>query len=109
MLAKSFPTGYNSLLARTSKQVAASYALLDPSRAAHASLEGYLYQAWLGVERWLDLGPDEALRCEGDEDLDRLLIDGAGGVSEQVKSLTGGVNVRDEVVKGTLRRFTRPR
>lgn len=79
--------------------------LVEPSRAAHASLGGYLYQVYLGVERWLDLGPDEVLRCEGDEDLDRLLLDGSGGVSEQVKALTGKINLRDEVMKGTLRRF----
>jgi tetratricopeptide (TPR) repeat protein len=79
--------------------------LVAPERSAHASLEGYLYQTWLGVERWLELGEGEALRCEGDEDLDRLFLDGSGGTSEQVKALTGGVNVRDEVVKATLRRF----
>jgi hypothetical protein len=66
--------------------------LLDPSRAAHASIRGYLYQAWLGVERGLELGDDEVLRCEGDEDLDRLLRDGSGSWSEQVKAYTGKIN-----------------
>jgi hypothetical protein len=77
--------------------------LLAPERAAHASLEGYLYQSWLAVEAWLGLAEGEVLRCEGDEDLDRFLLDGSESI--QVKSLTGSVNVRDEVVKGTLRRF----
>ncbi|HYG63576.1 MAG TPA: hypothetical protein VEL74_13425, partial [Thermoanaerobaculia bacterium] len=79
--------------------------VLDPSRSAHASIQGYLYQAYLGVERWLELKEDEVLRCEGDEDLDRLLRDGSGGWSEQVKAYTGDVNIRDEVVQDTLRRF----
>jgi hypothetical protein len=77
--------------------------LLDPSRAAHASIRGYLYQAWLGVERWLNLRDDEVLRCEGDEDLDRLLRDGSGGWSEQVKVLSSGVT--NQVVQKTLRQF----
>jgi hypothetical protein len=55
--------------------------LVDPKRSAHATLRGYLYQACLGVVRWLDLADGEALLCEGDEDLDRLLR--GGGVSEQ--------------------------
>jgi hypothetical protein len=46
---------------------------LRPERSAHASIRGYLYQACLGVERWLYLEENEALLCEGDEDLDRLV------------------------------------
>ena len=54
--------------------------LRAPRRSAHASIRGYLYQALLGVERWLELGSGEgpggaadALLCEGDEDLDRVI------------------------------------
>ncbi len=77
--------------------------LVDPRRSAHASIRGYLYQACLGAKRWLELKEDEALLCEGDEDLDRLLLDGSGGLSEQVKALEGDVNIRE--LRDTLRHF----
>ena len=86
--------------------IPATLALVDPKRAAHATLRGYLYQACLGVVRWLDLGQDEALLCEGDEDLDRL-ISGAGGVSEQVKAYSGGLGIADRAVVESLRQFLR--
>jgi hypothetical protein len=52
--------------------------LLHPERAAHATIRGFLYQTCLGVQRWLELAPDEVLVCEGDEDLDRLIRGGGG-------------------------------
>jgi len=36
-----------------------------PQRSAHASIRGYLYQASLGVVRWLGPGEGEVLVCEG--------------------------------------------
>lgn len=80
--------------------------LLDERRSAHASIRGYLYQTCLGVLRWLDLKPDEVLLCEGDEDLDRFLLDGVA-VSEQVKAYTGGLSITDRVVRDSLRNFLR--
>ena len=80
--------------------------LLDERRSAHASIRGYLYQACLGVLRWLDLKPNEVLLCEGDEDLDRFLL-GGGAVSEQVKAYTGGLSITDRVVRDSLRNFLR--
>lgn len=83
--------------------------LLRPERSAHASIRGYLYQACLGVERWLALGDGEALLCEGDEDLDRLVRGAAGAgpttssISEGVKDLPG--DARPRVVRETLRNF----
>ncbi len=77
--------------------------LVDPKRSAHASIRGYLYQACLGAKRWLELNENEALLCEGDEDLDRLLLDGGGGLSEQVKALQGDVNIRE--LRDTLSHF----
>ena len=85
--------------------IPATPTLVDPKRSAHATLRGYLYQACLGVVRWLDLGEDEALLCEGDEDLDRL-ISGAG-VSEQVKAYSGGLGIADRAVVESLRQFLR--
>ncbi len=86
--------------------IPAAPALVDPKRSAHATLRGYLYQACLGAVRWLDLGDDEALLCEGDEDLDRL-ISGADGVSEQVKAFSGGLGIADRAVVESLRQFLR--
>ncbi len=80
-----------------------------PERSAHASIRGYLYQVCLGVKRWLELEPRQVLLCEGDEDLDRLLLGKPGepgkSISEQVKALSGTVNIRDQVVLETLRNF----
>src|SRR4029079_16763925 len=80
--------------------------LLDERRSAHASIRGYLYQTCLGVLRLLHLQPDEILLCEGDEDLDRFLLDGRA-VSEQVKAYTGGLSLTDRVVRDSLRNFLR--
>jgi hypothetical protein len=79
--------------------------LVDPKRSAHATLRGYLYQACLGVVRWLDLADGEALLCEGDEDLDRLLRDGV--VNEQVKAYSGRLGIADQAVVESLRQFLR--
>ena len=82
------------------------FEILRPERSAHASIRGYLYQVCLGVKRWLQLDPGQVLLCEGDEDLDRLLLDASGiSIHEQVKALTGAVNIRDRVVFETLRNF----
>jgi len=78
--------------------------LLHPERAAHATIRGFLYQTCLGALRWLELGPEEVLVCEGDEDLDRL-IRGGGGVSEQVKAYSGSLGLGDRAVSDSLRNF----
>ena len=78
--------------------------LLRPERAAHSTIRGYLSQACLGVQRWLELGPEEVLLCEGDEDLDRRIL-GGGGVSEQVKASSGSLGLSDRVVRESLRNF----
>jgi len=91
--------------------------LRAPRRSAHASIRGYLYQALLGVERWLELGSGEgpggaadALLCEGDEDLDRVIRGEGDGrariqTSEQVKDYSGSLGISDRVVRETLARF----
>jgi tetratricopeptide (TPR) repeat protein len=78
--------------------------LLHSERAAHATIRGFLYQTCLGVVRWLELGSGEVLICEGDEDLDRLIL-GGGGVSEQVKAYTGSLGLGDRAVSESLRNF----
>ena len=81
--------------------------LLRPKRSAHASIRGYLYQTCLGVLRWVQLGDDELIVFEGDEDLDRLLLGDAEapGVSEQVKAYDGALRLSDPVVRESLRNF----
>jgi len=85
--------------------IPATPSLVDPKRSAHATLRGYLYQACLGVVRWLDLKDGEALLCEGDEDLDRLLR--SGTLSEQVKAYSGRLGIADQAVVDSLRQFLR--
>lgn len=75
-------------------------------RSAHATIRGYLYQTCLGVQRWLDLQPDEFLVCEGDEDLDRHLLDGTV-VSEQVKAYSNRLGLGDQAVLDSLFNFLR--
>jgi hypothetical protein len=54
--------------------------LLYPERVAGATIRGYLTQAHYSVLRWLALGANEAILCEGDEDIDRYLVDSSGTV-----------------------------
>ncbi len=76
--------------------------LLHPRRSAHASIRGYLYQACLGAQRWLELEEGQALLCEGDEDLDRLLR-GGERILEQVKLRSA--EVAEALVLESLRNF----
>jgi tetratricopeptide (TPR) repeat protein len=85
--------------------IPATPTLVDPKRSAHATLRGFLYQACLGVVRWLDLVDGEALLCEGDEDLDQLLRDGT--LCEQVKHYSGRLGIADQAVVESLRQFLR--
>lgn len=73
-------------------------------RSAHASIRGYLYQTCLGVLRWLHLQPNEVLICEGDEDLDRYLLDGTV-VCEQVKAYSGRLGLGDRAILDSLTSF----
>jgi tetratricopeptide (TPR) repeat protein len=77
-----------------------------PSRSARVGIHGFLYQTYIGILRWLDLGDDEVLVIEGDEDLDRLFDHGSiAGVSERVKAYHGRLGVRDQTVRDSLRAF----
>ena len=63
-------------------------------RAAFGSIRGYLYQSWVGVERWLSLGEGELLVVEGHEDIDRRVMSGdAPDVYEQVKHYDRDVSI----------------
>jgi len=79
---------------------------VQPRRSAHATIRGYLYQASLGVLRWLDLKEGELLLCEGDEDLDRILLDeGPARVLEQVKHLDRAISFVDRPVEESVAGF----
>ncbi len=81
--------------------------LLHPKRAAHAAIRGYLYQAAVAVERWLDLADGEVLLCEGDEDLDKLMLAGGAGESEQLKSYSGRLGWGSKAVGESVINFLR--
>ncbi len=77
----------------------------DPRRTACSAIAGYLYQAAWTVQRWLELGADDVLLCEGDEDLDRRLRGNPqAGLSEQVKHYQK-LDARD--FRGILANFVR--
>ncbi len=80
--------------------------LYFPSRSATASLRGYVYQALVTGLRWIRLEPGEILVCEGDEDLDRLLLDGTWE-GEQIKALAGRVTARSRSVRDSVMWFAR--
>jgi hypothetical protein len=69
--------------------------LLHPERVAAATIRGYLTQAYYAVQCWLDLAPGEVLICEGNEDIDRLLLNGDGlpvkVQQQQIKDLTQSI------------------
>ncbi len=78
---------------------------IHPQRSAHRSIHGYLYQAALGVLRWLSLEDGELLICEGDEDLDRIVLDDAGKadrICEQVKAYSDSITMAQESIRDTV-------
>jgi hypothetical protein len=83
--------------------------IMNPERAADATIAGYLYQAMVSVLRWLELGENEVLLCEGDEDADKLIIrDGKltrSGVSEQMKHYSSRLGPDSESVRTSIKNF----
>lgn len=83
--------------------------ILDESRVASASIRGYLAQAYVTVLQWLDLAPNELLLCEGNEDIDRLVLDNSGkpveSIFTQVKDVTSRLSARDSVVRESICNF----
>src|SRR5262245_55067059 len=84
---------------------AASDHLLQPQHSAHAPIRGYLYQSCLSALRWLHLGRNEIIVFEGDEDIDRFILHRNLAVYEQMKDLTGPIDIRHESVRKTLTNF----
>lgn len=68
----------------------------DPQRQACDSLSGYIYQIWVSVHAWLELGDEEVLYLEGAEDIDRVY--GNGVETIQVKNLEANLTLRSKSV-----------
>ncbi len=85
------------------------WTLRDPQRAANDTIRGYLEQAHWTVLRWVDLDESEVLVCEGNEDIDRFLIDEQGRVvrvtEEQIKALSDRVSARSAPVYESIFNF----
>ncbi|MFG0318920.1 MAG: ATP-binding protein, partial [Planctomycetota bacterium JB042] len=73
-------------------------------RSAHASIRGYLFQAWVTVRRWLDLADGERLVCEGAEDIDLVAPDGTL-TFEQVKDYSEKLRLSTRSVKRCLSEY----
>lgn len=58
----------------------------DPKRQAIASLQGYAYQIWQSLYRWLHLRTDQALVLEGAEDIDLMGLGKASNPSEGIRA-----------------------
>ncbi len=78
--------------------------LRNPKRVASASIRGYYYQFLCTLERWLDLGDNEILWCEGNEDIDTSIASKA--IEEvQVKHLASNLTDASGTITVTLLRF----
>ncbi|HCH5818798.1 TPA: hypothetical protein NK012_000474 [Vibrio parahaemolyticus] len=81
----------------------------DISRAANASIRGYLTQVAYTALQWVNLSENEVLVVEGREDLDRFILSPNGtivDVSEtQLKDITDAVNVRSDAVWESIFNF----
>lgn len=84
------------------------FPLLYPERVADDTIRGFLYQVLWITRCWLELGPQEVLLCEGDEDLDRCLFDGDKLVrtdQQQYKDLSQRISARNKVVYESIFNF----
>ena len=79
---------------------------LATSRSATAALRGYLYQAWVATERWLDLAPDEQVLLEGREDLD-FIKRGGELLLTQVKDLSAAIGSGSQQFQKIVADFVR--
>lgn len=59
---------------RSSRELSARTALTYADRAVPHLLAGVYYQTLWATRRWLDLGPNEVLFIEGDEDIVQCLF-----------------------------------
>jgi tetratricopeptide (TPR) repeat protein len=83
----------------------AGFGPIDPRRSAHGAIYGFLYQTALAAERWLELGDDELLFCEGDEDFDVIAPSARAREATQVKAYSGRLGLNDAAVRKSLSSF----
>ncbi len=84
------------------------FPLLYPERVADDTIRGFLYQVLWTTRCWLELGPQEVLLCEGDEDLDHCLFDGGKLVrteQQQYKDLSERISARSKAVYESIFNF----
>ena len=83
----------------------------EPQRDASASIEGFVYQAYLTIKRWMALGPNETLELERGEDIDvvcRAIASQKGETArilEQVKHQARPLSLSSTLALKVLSRF----
>ncbi len=82
------------------------YSIRNPLRVASASVRGYWYQLLYSVSTWLELGDNEVLVVEGNEDVDRI-VEGAQPetIEEQLKLRSRPLTSGAEEVKEAVLNF----
>jgi hypothetical protein len=80
--------------------------LRNPKRAATSSIRGYCFQFLCTLQRWLELEENELIWCEGNEDIDRMILNGSL-VEEQVKHLAGKITDSSSAITSTMLNFTK--
>jgi hypothetical protein len=78
--------------------------LRNPKRAATPSIRGYCFQFLCTLQRWLEIKEGELIWCEGNEDIDRMIIDGSL-VEEQVKHLAKKITDASSEITSTMLNF----
>lgn len=76
---------------------------VDPKRQAIASIEGYTYQIWQSIYKWITLKENEVLFLEGAEDYDVIGPEGAKTV--QVKSTQSSFTLRSKKILEAINNF----
>ena len=89
-----------------------SYRIHKPKRVAVASFRGYFYQLLYAVQYWLELDERAFLVPEGNEDIDKIVLEGKAVVSAtevQVKHfaapLTAGSKTVKELILNSMEAF----
>jgi hypothetical protein len=77
----------------------------DPRRQAIAALEGYSYQIWQSLYRWLLLREGQALFLEGAEDIDLLGPGSAEPIQVKKADASGPVTMRSKDVLAAIVHF----
>jgi tetratricopeptide (TPR) repeat protein len=77
----------------------------DDARRADSTVRGYLYQFWLTVEAWIELGRDDLLFVEGAEDYDVVSKDGATAIQIKDNKASGPLTLNTSGGQSAIRNF----